>query len=63
MYWRPDWQGRTLSYTVDLSQVGCGCNVALYVQIMIVIYPSLRGSLFDEHLMHPDGLVDNMLFG
>lgn len=31
MYWNPNYLGSNLSYTVDLSGVGCACNAAMYL--------------------------------
>ncbi|CAL1137860.1 unnamed protein product [Cladocopium goreaui] len=33
-YMKVNWMGKRLSYTVDLSQVNCGCNAALYLVSM-----------------------------
>ena len=46
MYWRPNWENRTLSYTVDLSQVSCACNVALYMTSMPTTEPTKCGDYY-----------------
>jgi hypothetical protein len=46
--------GKTLSYTVDLSQVACGCNAALYTVTMPaynkngIPIPTINGDYYCE---------------
>ena len=40
-----NWMGKRLSFTVDLSEVGCGCNAALYMVSMSYSYEVPRGSV------------------
>jgi len=37
-YMKVNWMGKRLSFTVDLSEVGCGCNAALYMVSMSYSY-------------------------